>query len=278
MPIPIILGKVVAKLGTVVGYVAKNAGAQSHRDAIVISQEATKILEYCEKAIIPQRTAVEKRFEQLGRLELEIFNSLEQVCELLQKFQIEIDYPEYSTDSYTIRKLQFDEVRKVSAFASALLGGISSIAAGSIAGLAAGGMTIAAVSAFGTAGTGAAIAGLHGIAATNAILAFLGGGTLASGGAGIAHGARLLDDTKSGVWRVVGGCVLLCTGLKNLKNEKNRYEKICNFKQNIPTIQKQLSDLDLIICEYLNLLNKVYDVYKKYLDIMKKKSSQMKIE
>ena len=111
MPIPIILGKVVAKLGTVVGYVAKNAGAQSHRDAIVISQEATKILEYCEKAIIPQRTAVEKRFEQLGRLELEIFNSLEQVCELLQKFQIEIDYPEYSTDSYTIRKLQFDEVR-----------------------------------------------------------------------------------------------------------------------------------------------------------------------
>ena len=90
------------------------------------------------------------------------------------------------------------------------------------------------------------------------------------GGAGIAHGARLLDDTKSGVWRVVGGCVLLCTGLKNLKNEKNRYEKICNFKQNIPTIQKQLSDLDLIICEYLNLLNKVYDVYKKYLDIMKK--------
>lgn len=270
MPIPIILGKVVAKLGTVVGYVAKNAGAQSHRDAIVISQEATKILEYCEKAIIPQRTAVEKRFEQLGRLELEIFNSLEQVCELLQKFQIEIDYPEYSTDSYTIRKLQFDEVRKVSAFASALLGGISSIAAGSIAGLAAGGMTIAAVSAFGTAGTGAAIAGLHGIAATNAILAFLGCGTLASGGAGIAHGARLLDDTKSGVWRGVGGCVLLCTGLKNLKNEKNRYEKICNFKQNIPTIQKQLSDLDLIICECLNLLNKVYDVYKKYLDIMKK--------
>ena len=105
-------------------------------------------------------------------------------------------------------------------------GGISSIAAGSIAGLAAGGMTVAAVSAFGTAGTGAAIAGLHGIAATNAILAFLGGGTLASGGAGIAHGARLLDDTKRGVWSVVGGCVLLCTGLKNLKNEKNRYDRI----------------------------------------------------
>ena len=44
----------------------------------------------------------------------------------------------------------------------------------------------------GTASTGTAIAGLSGIAATNATLAALGGGALAAGGAGIAGGMALL--------------------------------------------------------------------------------------
>lgn len=50
----------------------------------------------------------------------------------------------------------------------------------------------AAASAFGTASTGAAISGLAGIAARNATLAWLGGGSLASGGGGIAVGTAAL--------------------------------------------------------------------------------------
>lgn len=269
MPIPIILGKVVAKLGTVVGSVAREAGAQSHRDAIVISQEATKILEYCEKAIIPQRTAVEKRFEQLGRLELELFNSLEQVCELLQKFQIEIDYPEYSTDSYTIRKLQFDEVRKVSAFASALLGGISSIAAGSIAGLAAGGMTIAAVSAFGTAGTGAAIGGLHGIAAVNAILALLGGGTLAAGGAGMFLGNIVLCGVTVGIGLLIkGGCDHF-KGKKNLAEIKEYFNCIKSIEKALPQIYQRLAEIDSTVLGFMFNLNMVNSIFKKHVEALK---------
>ena len=43
-----------------------------------------------------------------------------------------------------------------------------------------------------TAGTGTAISSLSGAAATNATLAWLGGGTLASGGGGMAAGAFVL--------------------------------------------------------------------------------------
>jgi hypothetical protein len=56
----------------------------------------------------------------------------------------------------------------------------------------------AAVSALGTASTGIAIASLHGVAATNAILASLGHGALAAGGAGMLGGKLAL-----------GGIVLL---------------------------------------------------------------------
>lgn len=50
----------------------------------------------------------------------------------------------------------------------------------------------ALVSAFGTASTGTAISGLGGAAATNAALAWFGGGTLAAGGGGMAAGSLVL--------------------------------------------------------------------------------------
>ena len=57
---------------------------------------------------------------------------------------------------------------------------------------------------FGTASTGTAIASLSGIAATNAALAWLGGGTLIAGGAGIAGGQALLTMAGPVGW-VIGG-------------------------------------------------------------------------
>ena len=51
---------------------------------------------------------------------------------------------------------------------------------------------MAVATTFGTASTGAAIAGLSGAAATNAALAWLGGGALAAGGGGMAGGAAFL--------------------------------------------------------------------------------------
>ncbi len=66
------------------------------------------------------------------------------------------------------------------------------IGAGTVAGgsLAVGSWAL--VGALGSAGTGAAISGLSGAAATNATLAWLGGGTLAAGGAGVSGGMAVL--------------------------------------------------------------------------------------
>lgn len=75
---------------------------------------------------------------------------------------------------------------------SLLAGGAGGAAAGAAIGSAAAYGTFVAAASFGTASTGAAISGLSGVAATNATLALLGGGTLAAGGAGVAGGTILL--------------------------------------------------------------------------------------
>jgi hypothetical protein len=75
-----------------------------------------------------------------------------------------------------------------SGFNSAVNVGTGSIAGGT---LAVGSWAL--VTALGSASTGVAISGLSGVAATNATLAWFGGGALAAGGAGMAGGAAVLS-------------------------------------------------------------------------------------
>ena len=58
------------------------------------------------------------------------------------------------------------------------------------------GATVTAVGALATASTGTAISSLSGAAATNATLAWLGGGSLAAGGGGVAVGTAVLGDRR----------------------------------------------------------------------------------
>lgn len=81
-----------------------------------------------------------------------------------------------------------EKVKRFNAgFNSAINVGAGSIAGGS---LAVGSWGL--VTALGSASTGMAISGLSGVAATNATLAWFGGGALAAGGAGMAGGAAVL--------------------------------------------------------------------------------------
>lgn len=75
-----------------------------------------------------------------------------------------------------------------SGFNTAMSVGTGSVAGGSLA-IGAWGL----VTVFGAASTGTAISTLSGVAATNATLAWFGGGALATGGAGMAGGAAVLS-------------------------------------------------------------------------------------
>lgn len=82
-----------------------------------------------------------------------------------------------------IDKAAFAELKTMGNIASSLLeGGVTGAASGALAAFGA----YSAASALATASTGTAISALSGVAASNATLAFFGGGSLAAGGLGMA--------------------------------------------------------------------------------------------
>jgi len=98
-------------------------------------------------------------------------------------------------------------------------GGIAALGSGGLAGLAAYG----SVGLLGTASTGTAIGSLGGVAATNATLAWLGGGSLAAGGLGMAGGTVVLGGLVAGPVLAVGGMMLAS------KAEAAKYDAYANY-------------------------------------------------
>ena len=107
-------------------------------------------------------------------------------------------------------KQQADRIAEENASISkkAISGGASGVLAG--IGVAALGPTAAmgVATTFGVASTGTAISALSGAAATNAALAWLGGGALAAGGGGMAAGQALLTLAGPVGWGIAGAALL----------------------------------------------------------------------
>jgi hypothetical protein len=122
--------------------------------------------------------------------------------------------------------------------------GTEEIAKNTMRGLTAGTSTAlgtwALIGAYGTASTGTSIAGLSGAAASNAILAWLGGGSIAAGGGGIATGTVVL-----------GGIVLipavLITGILNHVAASRKIKEIAEQEVCALAHIKQCKESELIL-------------------------------
>ncbi len=117
-----------------------------------------------------------------------------------------------------IKGLRFQVVE-----ASGLLEGAVSAAVASVAAQQA---ALFGVRSLATAGTGAAISGLTGAAAESATLAWLGGGTLAAGGAGMAGGAAVLTGVAIAPALLIRGLTLSAQGEKALTQARAYEAKV----------------------------------------------------
>ena len=111
---------------------------------------------------------------------------------------------------------------------------------------------------FGTASTGTAISALSGAAATNAALAWLGGGTLASGGGGMLAGQALLALAGPIGWGVTAGGVLLGIFLiikKKFKIQGEKKEEIKRIKQFTESLQEVRLKIEQIKVQTVSIHN-----------------------
>lgn len=234
MPLPLLfigLGAATAAAG--VGKTVK-AGIDNSR-AKEINENANEKIEHSSKRLDDVRKQCGSALEYLGKEKITILST--SVKAFLDSFE-KLKNVEF-VDSVGLNELNnlhidnnvFADLKEMESFAS-------SFASGTVAGAAGGAFAAfgaySAATTFATASTGTAIASLSGAAATNATLAFFGGGSLAAGGLGMAGGTAVLGGLVAGPALLVMGLV---TGAKASKNLDNAYanrakaEEICEQLQ-----------------------------------------------
>ena len=217
MPIPLLfIGVAVATGGLGIGKGIK-AGIDNNR-ADTINKESTASVQNATDRLNRQREACGKALRVLGEEKMFVLNN--SVNEFLDTFtQIKnVDF----TDSEGLEELrkfhidekEFEELKNMVNFAANVAGGvIAGGAGGALVALGAYG----AAQALAAASTGTAIATLSGAAATNATLAFFGGGSLAAGGLGMAGGAAVLGGLVAGPALMIVGFVVDAAASKKLE-------------------------------------------------------------
>lgn len=158
-----------------------------------------------------------------------------------------------------LRRLHVDkesmaELKEMCQFAVAVAGGMT-------AGVAGGALTAfgaySAAMTFGAASTGTAISALSGAAATNATLAFFGGGSLAAGGLGMAGGAVVLGGLVAGPALLVMGLITgkkaeekLETAKANVAQANEICEELLNAAFQCDAIRRRVSMLYVFLARF----------------------------
>lgn len=193
-----------------------------------INRSANEIVQNSTDWLNAQRMACGRSLQQLGEEKLYVLSST--VSEFLDTFQKikNVDFRD-SEGLEELKKLHVDETDFVEM--RSLVNFAGSIAGGAVAGTAGGALVAfgayGAAQALAAASTGTAIASLSGAAATNATLAFFGGGSLAAGGLGVAGGTMVLGGLVAGPALMVLGLAAGNAAKKNLeKAYTNRSEAI----------------------------------------------------
>jgi len=190
-------------------------------------------------------TSTNEDMDNLGNMELKILASFDKFNEIFEKIHSKPEFDELNKNGIRIPDFQNVEYKNTAAGASILLKGLSSAAVGTAAGFAAAGATTSAFMAFGTASTGTAISSLSGVAATNATLAAIGGGSLAVGGGGVALGSAILSIGTFGIALIVGSVIFELSS-------SAAYEKAGEVASQVSRTERQINN----ICDYLIELGK----------------------
>ena len=267
--IPLILGAASVAAGAL--GIKKGLDAKKTLDlARSIGENAERKYRTNMKMLDDKRKLTNQELESLGEYKKHIFEkTLGYVVQQVKNAQSKIEGIDENIISIDSREIAiFDkDLTNISAL---------EISSGAVQGL-----TSSAIGAFGaygtvgimaTASTGTAISTLSGVAATNATLAWLGGGSLASGGLGIVGGTWVLGGLVAGPALAVAGYTLASKAEEALtKAEEYKHEiDIAIAELEYPSIlldaiQSNINDVRYVLGELVRNFSLVSLDYEKHL-------------
>ena len=222
MPLPLVIGAgalMVAAFGAKKGYDAYGDTKEANR----LHKEAKDLYNNAEYELNTARSKAQDSFEALGELQANIVeHELTQYAKIIDELKVEnnVDFATI-VGQETMDKLV--EIRQSIVSFETTLGAVAgSAAAGALAGFGAfGGAGLLAC-----ASTGTAISTLSGVAATNATLAWFGGGSLAAGGLGMAGGTLVLGSIVAAPVIAVAASVFAASAEKKKYNAMAYYDSV----------------------------------------------------
>lgn len=263
MPLPLLLisGIVAGCAGTVAG----THGAVKMGEANSTMEEINSLHEINIERFRCQNVRTFQVMDVLGRTELDILKSFGDFSTIFETLRDKPEFKYKHDIGVQLPALKLEEIKEVSIGAVALLNLLKSGAAGVAGGFAAAGVVPAAIMAVGSASTGTTIATLSGQAATNAILAWLGGGSLASGGGGMALGLVVLNVSTLGVGLLIGGIIFNISGSSLSKQVDEAREQVKIETASVDKICSYLQEVSASATKYCNAISKVRTIYMKEL-------------
>jgi hypothetical protein len=239
--------------------------ASDSRDADSINSEAERIVRNAQENLENTRSATNDALAELGEKKfsaitknlsdfVEVFGQLKNTELLIEQDIGDLKLSDF--DDYAIKEIRDD--------VSMIVSSVAGIGAGALAG----GMT-----AFGaysgtmmlaSASTGTAISSLGGAAATNATLAWLGGGSLAAGGGGMAMGTMVLGGLVAGPALAIFGTVVGAKAKKKLNDAKSNQAQARELESEIEVTITKLTGISNLTTLATNTISKLRTKCRRY--------------
>lgn len=253
IPAAIALGALGAKKGY--------DGYQKNSRANEIVDDAKNLYHDAKDAFDGVEQEANKSLEAVGNTQLKIGKKINEFKKLADKLIKELDKSSNKDFKISIPKHELD---KVDDFGFTAVGVIGTLTGAGAAGAAAGFAVYGGVMALGAASTGTVISTLSGVAATNATLAAIGGGSLATGGLGMAGGTAILGGAVAAPVLLVAGWAYDKHGEASLNNAHKAAKEAEEAVHKLSESTLLLNDVVNYSNKINNSLNNLFNKFKLY--------------
>lgn len=282
MPLPVFVGMGIAAVTSVAGIGNMVSAGIKSSESEEVKMIASELVETSKEELEKYRVFTSNCLKKLGETKLKISSTT--LTTFIKYFSRIKSVNEKNSDfvnnlnKLKLSNLELKQMNDLSESASALLkGGLAGVGAGALIGWG----VYNGVALLGTAGTGTAITTLSGVAASNATLAWIGGGTVAAGGLGAAGGSAILGGLVAGPALLVLGGVMNSNAEKNLNNAYSSLNEAKIFAEQMMTAREELmliSKCAIVLNNNLVNLTRLFtSSVRKMIEIIEKNSDWKKM-
>lgn len=260
MPLPLIPVAIGLGASALFGLYKGGKAVVDNSDAKNLNEESNNLISDYANKLDNARAVCQVSLEELGRGKFDALTG--NIDHFLQVFsQIKnVEFSQYtSLNELKVAEFSNEILKELKQEVSVLKDGSLGLAGGAAAGAMTAFGAYSGTMALASAGTGTAISTLSGAAATNATLAWLGGGTLAGGGFGMAGGVLMVNALVAAPALAIMGWYMCNKAEKNLEEAKTNKavaEKFVSDAEANITLIDGITDIALQLIELVSYLRK----------------------